>query len=130
VSRTTPTAGGVPSRAWDFDPATGNIDKRRVFVRIATADGVPDGATVDSEGFVWIPLGRLAHRPLRSRRSRRPDDHAAGCAACPMFGGPCLDIIFVISASISARRRARRSRRPAFAIKGGVKRLPEARFRG
>ena len=26
-------------------------------------------------------LGRLARRPLRSRGSRRPDDHAAGCAA-------------------------------------------------
>ena len=37
-----------------WDPVTGDIDNRRVFVRIAAADGVPDGATVDSEGFVWI----------------------------------------------------------------------------
>src|SRR5215813_4227863 len=102
--------------AWDFDPATGEIDNRRVFVRTAVADGVPDGATVDSEGFVWIaqwggwrivrydPAGRVARTIMLP----------VAQPTCPMFGGPGLDILFVTSAS--TRRRARRSRRPAASL--------------
>ena len=38
--------------AYDFDPETGYISNKRVF--ILTDDmGVPDGLTVDSEGYIW-----------------------------------------------------------------------------
>jgi len=50
-----------------------------------------------------------------------------------MFGGPCLDIIFVTSAAIRLSAETRATQPQAgrlFAIKGGVKRLPEVRFRG
>jgi L-arabinonolactonase len=121
--------------AWDFDPATGEIDNRSVFVRIAAADGVPDGATVDSEGFVWIahwggwrivrydPAGRVAQTIMLP----------VAQPTCPMFGGPGLDIIFVTSASIGLDAEARVAQPQAgslFAVKAGVKGLPEARFRG
>jgi len=121
--------------AWDFDPATGEIDNRRVFVRIAAADGVPDGATVDSEGFVWIahwggwrivcydPAARVARTIMLP----------VAQPTCPMFGGPGLDVIFVTSASIGLGAEARAAQPQAgslFAVKAGVKGLPEARFRG
>ena len=42
--------------AWDFDSETGTISNRRIFVNLSPAEGVPDGATVDAEGSVWLAL--------------------------------------------------------------------------
>ena len=39
--------------AYDFDVKTGSVDNRRPFVHTPEADDVPDGLTVDNEGFVW-----------------------------------------------------------------------------
>jgi sugar lactone lactonase YvrE len=49
-----------------------------------------------------------------------------------MFGGPFLDIMFVTSASIGldAQTRTAQPHGSLFAVKAGVKGLPEARFRG
>ena len=43
---------------YDFDLATGTIENRREFIAGAEGEGVPDGATVDSDGFLSI-TGRL-----------------------------------------------------------------------
>ena len=121
--------------AWACDPASGEIDGRRTFVEIAAADGAPDGATVDAEGFVWLahwggwrvsrfdPDGRL------ERVVRLPVQQPT----CPAFGGPALDVLYVTSASIglSAAERARQPWAGAIlALDPGVRGLPEARFRG
>jgi L-arabinonolactonase len=120
---------------WDFDAATGEIDNRRVFLRVPEADGIPDGATVDSEGFLWIaqwggwrvaryaPDGRLARTIMLPVQQ----------PTCPMFGGPGLDVMYVTSASIrlDAEARARQPQAGSlFAVDAGVKGLPEARFKG
>lgn len=39
--------------AYDVAPETGALSNRRVFVRVPDAEGIPDGLTVDAEGFVW-----------------------------------------------------------------------------
>ena len=39
--------------AYDADPATGDLSRRRVFVQVPRDEGLPDGLTVDREGFVW-----------------------------------------------------------------------------
>ena len=39
--------------AYDVDPATGDLSRRRVFVQVPRDEGLPDGLTVDREGFVW-----------------------------------------------------------------------------
>lgn len=39
-------------RAYDYDPETGRIGNRRVFVKVE-GPGAPDGMTVDAEGGVW-----------------------------------------------------------------------------
>ena len=40
---------------WDFEPGSGAISNRRVFVEVPkVSTGMPDGATVDADGFVWI----------------------------------------------------------------------------
>ncbi|MFP8888552.1 SMP-30/gluconolactonase/LRE family protein [Natrialbaceae archaeon A-CW2] len=38
---------------FEYDRATGDISGKETFVEIAEGDGVPDGLTVDEEGFVW-----------------------------------------------------------------------------
>lgn len=39
--------------AYDFDPMTGTAHNKRVFVRVPRTEGLPDGLTVDADGFVW-----------------------------------------------------------------------------
>ena len=40
--------------AFDCDPATGQIDGKRVFLKTTERDGYPDGLTVDRDGCVWL----------------------------------------------------------------------------
>jgi D-xylonolactonase len=39
--------------AYDYDQATGNLSTRRRFVDTGDEAGVPDGLTVDADGYVW-----------------------------------------------------------------------------
>ena len=39
--------------AYDYPAEAGTISNRRVFVQNTPEDGIPDGLTVDTEGFVW-----------------------------------------------------------------------------
>ncbi|HIC27867.1 MAG TPA: hypothetical protein EYO85_00250, partial [Rhodospirillales bacterium] len=38
---------------FDYNAETGDITNQRVFVQTAEDEGVPDGMTVDAEGYVW-----------------------------------------------------------------------------
>lgn len=38
---------------FDYDRDTGDITNRKVFVQTPEEEGVPDGMTVDAEGYVW-----------------------------------------------------------------------------
>lgn len=38
---------------FDYDQSNGNIENKRVFVTIQENEGVPDGMTVDRDGYVW-----------------------------------------------------------------------------
>ena len=38
---------------FDYDIETGEISNRRVFANTGENDGIPDGMTVDAEGYVW-----------------------------------------------------------------------------
>jgi sugar lactone lactonase YvrE len=50
--------------AFDFSLTDGRLSDRRVFVSGGTETGVPNGITVDSEGFVWAAMlgGWAVHR--------------------------------------------------------------------
>ena len=39
--------------ALDYDPQAGAAGRRRVFARVSDAEGMPDGLSVDAEGYVW-----------------------------------------------------------------------------
>ena len=40
--------------AFDFDPATGEAENRRVFIDLTKDGYIVDGATVDAEGAYWL----------------------------------------------------------------------------
>lgn len=47
---------------FDYDRRTGNLTKRGTFAEIPSDEGLPDGMTVDAEGYVWSAIwfgGRL-----------------------------------------------------------------------
>ena len=67
--------------AFDFDLETGAMENKRVFAAIAEDAGVPDGATVDADGFVWCAhmFGSRVSRYAPDGSLDR-DDRAAGAA--------------------------------------------------
>ncbi|MCC6000869.1 MAG: SMP-30/gluconolactonase/LRE family protein [Pararhodobacter sp.] len=106
----------------------------RVFADTQQFAAGPDGATVDSEGFVWVALvnvGKIA-RFTPAGRLDRLIDAPTDLPTCLCFGGPDLTTLFVTSIRDSGSGRAI-SRHPMgghmYALDGlGVKGLPEPRL--
>jgi len=82
---------------YDYDPATGSAINRRVFVDTAELGGLPDGATVDAEGRVWIAIygsGKIAaYAP--DGRLERTVEMPVKLVSSLAFGGADLDRLFV-----------------------------------
>ncbi|WP_226703925.1 SMP-30/gluconolactonase/LRE family protein [Microbulbifer elongatus] len=84
---------------YKFDPRRGDLGERELFAR--TALGIyPDGATVDSEGYLWSAQWRGARIQRYS-----PEGKLAGAIPVPVsqptcvtFGGANMDLMFVTSA--------------------------------
>jgi sugar lactone lactonase YvrE len=121
--------------AYDYDTATGAVRSRRVFARFLPEWGLPDGATVDADGYVWS-VGVYAGRLIRFD----PNGVCDRIVGLPVwsttsisFGGPDLDIAFVTSMARPHQGQYHREREAGmvFAIHGlGVRGLPEPRFAG
>lgn len=89
--------------AYDVDAATGDLRNRRTLVQVSTDEGIPDGLTVDSEGFLWSaqwyggqvvrydPEGRIAGR------IRMPVLQVSSA----MFAGPDLTDLYITTAAAS-----------------------------
>jgi sugar lactone lactonase YvrE len=83
--------------AFDFDPPTGSLDRRRTIAHITTPNAVPDGLTVDSLGDIWVALWNGAaiaryHPDGRMQTTiSLPVDRPTSCA----FGGPAGGTLFI-----------------------------------
>ena len=96
---------------FDFDGQGGAITNRRLFASIPAEAGIPDGLTVDADGFVWLALWggaalrRYAPDGTLERTVPLPVSHPTSCA----FGGAALDELYVTSArrplSVEERKR-------------------------
>ncbi len=86
--------------ACDCDPTSGTVWNRRVFVDLTAQPGVPDGAAVDEEGFLWSAqcngwrLRRYAPDGTVDRIIELPVQYPTSCC----FGGPELRTLYVTSA--------------------------------
>lgn len=86
--------------AYDVDANTGNLTNRRTLVKVPQDEGIPDGLTVDAEGYIWSaqwyggcvvrydPYGKV------ERRISMPVKQVSSVT----FGGPELTELYVTSA--------------------------------
>jgi len=85
---------------FDVDPADGHVSNRRALLEIELPGAVPDGLTVDAEGFLWVALwdgGRVRRYTPDGRLDRDvmlPVERPTSVA----FGGPSLDAFYVTTA--------------------------------
>jgi sugar lactone lactonase YvrE len=86
-------------RAYDFDPATGDIENERVFVELEGKD-ICDGSTVDAEGCYWatIPFTGKVNRYDPDGRLMQTIMLPTDLPTCCEFGGKDLDILYVTTA--------------------------------
>jgi len=121
--------------AYDFDPTTGAIENRRIFVQTPEEEGEPDGLTVDSEGFVWSarwggwkvtrydPTGKM------EREIRLPVQYPTSCT----FGGAQLNELYITSASTALSEEQQREQPLAgdlFGLRTDVRGLEEPNYLG
>jgi sugar lactone lactonase YvrE len=120
--------------AYPYDPDSGSIGARRPFAT-TSAPAVPDGATVDTEGFLWLTeyggwrIVRYAPDGRLDREIELPFQNPTSCA----FGGAQLDTLFVTTASqrLSAEELTRQPLAGALiAMDVGVRGLPEPAYAG
>ena len=121
--------------AFDFDVDTGDIDNRRDFVRVAPADGLPDGLAVDAEGFVWGAHwnGWRITRYDPDGRIDRVVDLPVPQVTSLAFGGDSLDQMFVTTARLGLTENQLKEAPLSgglFMIDAGVTGLPEVPFQG
>ncbi|SVC14239.1 uncharacterized protein METZ01_LOCUS267093 [marine metagenome] len=87
--------------AYDYDQATGDITNRRDFIKLVDTEGVPDGMTVDAEGYIWTAVWfggcivRFDPDGTEEQRIHLP----AYQTSSVMFGGNNLTDIYVTSAN-------------------------------
>lgn len=121
--------------AYDFDLDSGTISNRRPFVQITEEGVLPDGLTVDSEGYVWSAQwgGWNVTRYDPAGEAERVIRLPAQQVSCPAFGGEDLDELYVTSAW-SGLNPEEREKQPLagalFRIKVGVKGMAEPKFAG
>ena len=121
--------------AYDFDLHSGEIANRRIFVDSSAESGVPDGLTVDSQGYIWSArwggwrLDRYDPQGRLERSVRMPVEFPTSVT----FGGAELDVLYVTSARVDVPA-ADRPQRPLdgdlFCLRPGVRGLPEPMFGG
>jgi D-xylono/L-arabinono-1,4-lactonase len=89
--------------AYDYDPILGFAKNRRVFVQVPGTEGIPDGLTVDSEGYVWSAqwYGSCVVRYDPDGKVERRQPIPAKQTSSLAFGGPDLTDIFITSAAKS-----------------------------
>jgi sugar lactone lactonase YvrE len=85
---------------FEVDPSDGRVSGRRPLLEIELPSAVPDGLTVDAEGFLWVALwdgGRVRRYAPDGRLDREvllPVDRVTSVA----FGGSRLDALYVTTA--------------------------------
>ncbi len=121
--------------AYDFAEEAGTITNRRTFVQTSPDGGVPDGMTVDSEGFVWSAFWggwkvvRYNPEGKVDREYGLPVPNPTSCA----FGGKRLDELYITSATLGMTPEEKQKSVQSgdlFRLKVGIPGVDEPRFAG
>lgn len=120
---------------FDFDSNAGAISCRRRLITLEPDAGVPDGLTVDAEGFLWVALwgGAAVRRYAPDGALDRIITLPATLITSVAFGGEDLTDLYVTSASayLSADERAQQPHAgQLFRVKPGVRGVAPHSFGG
>ena len=120
---------------FDFDLEAGHASGRRPFIHFEASFGVPDGMTIDAEGYLWVAfydgwaVRRFSPQGALDRTIELPAARTTSCC----FGGADLDQLYVTSArdGLSHAQLAEQPHAGAlFVIEPGVAGLPTTPFAG
>ncbi|MDB5621802.1 MAG: gluconolactonase [Devosia sp.] len=118
----------------ETDPATGlPVGDWSVFADVSEGPGYPDGAVVDSEGYLWSARwgGSCVVRHAPDGSVDRVVEVPVSQVTCPAFGGPDLKTLFITTAAKTLSPEQLAAEKVAggiFAIRLDVPGLPEARI--
>ncbi len=78
--------------AYDYNLASGDVKNRRLLIQVPSTEGIPDGLTVDAEGFLWSAqwYGSRIVRYDPDGTVERFIGIPASQVSCMTFGGPVL----------------------------------------
>jgi len=112
---------------FDYDQATGNLSNQRVYVSTPDDGSVPDGMTVDAEGYVWSGRWNGGHlfryAPDGTEVLRIP--FPAKKVTSVTFGGPDYTDIFVTTAGGDNREVEGAGAGAVFHLNLGIQGVPE-----
>lgn len=120
---------------YDIDPASGAVGPRSTFVSVPEDAGVPDGMTVDADGFLWNAQwdGWRVTRYAPDSRIDRVIQLPVPRPTAPAFGGEDLKTLYITSASYGlsdAQLKEAPLSGSLFACEPGVRGVAEPDFAG
>jgi D-xylonolactonase len=110
-----------------YDEDTGAIINQRVFVQTPEGEGIPDGMTVDAEGYVWSArwdgscLARYASDGTYDRRIQFPAKKVSSVT----FGGEDYTDIYVTTAGGNNKEAEGQGAGALFHFNLGIRGMPE-----
>jgi D-xylono/L-arabinono-1,4-lactonase len=112
---------------FDYDERTGGLSNQRVFAQNPPAEGLPDGMTVDAEGYVWSArwdgscLVRFAPDGREVQRVQFP----AKKVSSVIFGGPNYTDMYVTTAGGDQKQTDGELAGALFRLRLGIRGVPE-----
>ena len=93
---------------YDYDVESGKAANRRPFIKVPDTEGIPDGMTVDAQGFIWSAqwYGSCVMRYDPDGKPERKLDVPSGQTSSVVFGGTDLTDIYVTTAAEVVRLSA------------------------
>jgi len=121
--------------ALDYDTESGTVSNKRMFVEIPADTGLPDGLTVDSEGFVWSAhwAGARVTRYDPDGAIERQIPVPVTNATCLGFGGAEMNELYITTAWFfmsDEERKAQPRAGDVFRVVTDVTGLVEPQFAG
>ena len=121
--------------AYQYDAKTGDPQAARVFANDAPQGMLPDGSTVDAEGYLWNAQwgGSRVVRYSPAGQVDRVVEVPVPNPTCVAFGGENMDTLFITTSTLgltAAELAAAPLSGHLLAIKTDVQGLPEPEFAG
>lgn len=108
--------------AFDFDINSGIITNKKTVIKIGEDEGIPDGMTIDEEGYLWIAHwgGAKVSRwnPGNGKRGDEVEVPSLNVSSC-IFGGENLDELYITTGRLDCSDDLLK----AFPYSGGLYRI-------